>query len=66
MATSEALKRAIKKYQRNHYDQIIIRLKKGDKARIQNVIKNTDMSINNFVKTLVEKELCLLEKNNTY
>lgn len=55
---TEARKRANKKWQEKHYDQLLIRVPKGYKTRIFELINNgTEQSINNYVKKLIEADL---------
>lgn len=62
MTISKAQLRATAKYMKNNYDEIKIRIPKGEKAIIQaHVEKTTDKSVNEFIqraiKTTIESDL---------
>lgn len=50
---SEAQRKATEKYDREHYDAVLVRLKKGVKERIQ----ETGSSVNGFITAAVDEKL---------
>ena len=55
MSQSDAQKKALVKYEKNHYDRILLRLPKGYKAKIQKHIG--EESMNAYLKRLVDQDL---------
>jgi len=53
MATSEAQKRAVVKYDTKHYDRLTIRLPKGTSE----IIKANGYTVNGLINELVKKQL---------
>lgn len=53
---SDAQKRATAKYEKQNYDKILLRLRKGTKDRILSYIGENG-SINGFITELIEREL---------
>lgn len=57
MSNTEARRKAHNKYQTEKVDVIYVRVPKGKKAIIQQHAKNKDVSVNNLINDLIEKEL---------
>ena len=57
MSRSEAEDRAIKKYEKEKIDKILVRFPKGKKADIQKHIEETRESINAFINRAVEETM---------
>ena len=53
---SDAQKRATAKYEKQNYDKILLRLRKGTKDRILSCVGENG-SINGFISELIEREL---------
>ena len=53
---TEAQKRATAKYERENYDKILLRLKKGTKDKILQKI-GTDGSVNGYIAELIYDDL---------
>lgn len=64
MAYSEAQKKAVKKYNEKSYDEIKVRVKKGQKEIIQKYVSNSDTfsTVNQFFNFLLEREIPELKK----
>ena len=56
MAT-EAQKKATAKYLSNSCDEIKIRVKKGQKALIQEKAEKKGLSLNSYIVSLIEKDM---------
>lgn len=57
MAYSEAAKKATMKYMAKAYDEIKIRVKKGQKAVIQAHAQSKGLSLNAYIVSLIEKDM---------
>lgn len=57
MAYSESQKKAVKKYNEKSYDEIKVRVKKGNKDIIQNYAKQNNETVNGMINRLIEKEI---------
>ncbi len=57
MAYSEAQKKAVKKYNEKSYDEIKVRVKKGNKDIIQKYAESKDEKVNGMINRLLEKEI---------
>lgn len=57
MAYSKASGKAVNKYIKNHYDQITIRVSKGDRERYKNFAAEQGKSLNSFVIELIEEKI---------
>lgn len=57
MAYSEAQKKAVKKYNEKAYDEIKVRVKNGNKDKIQNYAKSKNESVNQLINRLLEAEI---------
>lgn len=57
MAYSEAQKKATAKYMAKAYDEIKIRVKKGQKAVIQAHAQSKGLSLNAYIISLIEKDM---------
>lgn len=56
MPASKAQQKAVSKYMKENYDEIKIRIPKGQKERIQEFAKAKEMSVNAFIwETIQEK-----------
>lgn len=63
MTMSKAHIKASAKYNAKAYEQIILRVKKGEKATLQAIASEQGMSVNAFITTAIEHYL--LEIKNT-
>ena len=61
MAHSEAQKKAVKKYNEKAYDEIKVRVKKGNKKIIQDYAKAKDETVNQLINRLLESEIPTIE-----
>lgn len=59
MAVSDAKRRANKKYNNKAYDQLMLRVKKGDKEIIVEHAAKHDESLNAFLKRAIYNQLQL-------
>lgn len=57
MAYSEAQKKAVKKYNEKAYDEIKVRVKKGNKEIIQKYADSQNITVNKLINNLLEKEI---------
>ena len=57
MAYSKAQKEAVKKYNEKSYDEIKLRVKKGNKEIIQKHAKSKNETVNRMLNTLLENEI---------
>lgn len=57
MAYSEAQKKAVKKYNEKAYDEIKVRVKKGNKEIIQKHADSKNVTVNKLINSLLEKEI---------
>ena len=57
MAYSEAQKIAVKKYNEKSYDEIKVRVKKGNKVKIQKYAELNNETVNGMINRLIEKEI---------
>lgn len=57
MAYSEAQKKAVKKYNEKSYDEIKVRVKRGNKEIIQRYAENNNETVNGLINRLLEKEI---------
>lgn len=57
MAYSEAHKKAVKKYNEKAYDEIKVRVKKGNKEIIQSYADSNGETVNKMINRLLEKEI---------
>lgn len=57
MAYSEAQKKAVKKYNEKAYDEIKLRVKKGNKEIIQNYASAKNETVNGLINRLLENEI---------
>lgn len=64
MAYSEAQKKAVKKYNEKSYDEIKIRVKKGDKAIIQQYAADKNETVNGLFNRLLENEIPEIGKSD--
>jgi predicted HicB family RNase H-like nuclease len=55
--TSEAMRKAINKYQTEKVDEFKIRVPKGQKQVIQDFAKSKGKSLNAFVYELIQREI---------
>lgn len=63
MAYSEAQKKAVKKYNEKAYDEIKLRVKKGQKQIIQDyAASHEDKTVNKLINRLLENEIPELSK----
>lgn len=57
MAYSEAQKRAVKKYNEKSYDEIKVRVKKGNKDIIKKYADSNKETVNEMINRLLETEI---------
>lgn len=57
MAYSEAQKKAVKKYNEKSYDEIKLRVKKGNKEIIQKHAESKNETVNGMINRLLESEI---------
>lgn len=57
MAYSEAQKKAVKKYNEKSYDEIKVRVKKGNKEIIQEYAQTKKETVNSMINRLLENEI---------
>lgn len=57
MAYSEAQKKAVKKYNEKSYDEIKLRVKKGNKDLIQKHAESNNETVNGMLNRLLENEI---------
>ena len=57
MARTDAEDRAIKKYEQEKIDKVLVRFPKGKKEQIQQHVANTGESINGFINRAVDQTL---------
>lgn len=57
MAYSEAQKKAVKKYNEKSYDEIKLRVKKGNKEVIQKYAESKNETVNRLINRLLENEI---------
>lgn len=57
MAYSEAQKKAVKKYNEKSYDEIKVRVKKGNKDIIQKHAELNNETVNGMINRLLENEI---------
>lgn len=57
MAYTKASGRAVNKYIKNNYDQIMIRVPKGDRERYKEFAEQQGKSLNALIVELLEKEM---------
>ena len=59
MAVSKAQQKAVSKYMKANYDEIKIRVPKGQKAVIKLVAAERGESVNGFISRLISEALCI-------
>lgn len=57
MPVSEANKRATAKYNAKAYDRLEVKVKKGQKAVIQEYVKSKGLSLNGYINGLIESDM---------
>ena len=57
MAYSEAQKKAVKKYNEKAYDEIKVRVKKGNKETIQVHATSNNETVNGLINRLLQNEI---------
>ena len=57
MTYSEAQKKAVKKYNEKAYDEIKLRVKKGNKDIIQKHAESNNETVNGMINRLLESEI---------
>lgn len=62
MAYSESQKKAVKKYNEKSYDEIKLRVKKGNKEIIQQYAKSNSETVNGMINRLLENEIQSMHK----
>ncbi len=54
---SKAQQRAVAKYMKNNYDEIKIRVQKGEREQIKNHAESNGESINSFIKRAIHEAM---------
>lgn len=62
MPYSEAQKKAVKKYNEKSYDEIKLRVKKGNKEIIQKYAELKNETVNKMINRLIENEIPSIRK----
>ena len=62
MTYSESQKKAVKKYNEKAYDEIKLRVKKGNKEIIQNYASSNNETVNGMINRLLENEIPEIKK----
>ena len=62
MPTSDAVKRAVKKYNQEKVERIIFRVPKGKKAEIQDYAAQNGESLNAFLNRVVDEAMAEKKK----
>lgn len=57
MKQNKSHNRAVNKYIKKHYDRINLTLSKGDKDIIKRVAASHGMSVNGFIKSILNSEI---------
>lgn len=57
MAISKAQQKAVAKYMKNNYDELKIRVPKGEKEQIKAHADNQSESLNGFVKRAIDETM---------
>lgn len=57
MPASKAQQRAVAKYMKNNYDELKVRVPKGDKDKIKAHAENNGESINGFVNRAIDETM---------
>lgn len=57
MPASKAQQRAVAKYMKNNYDEIKIRVQKGEREQIKNHAESNGESINSFIKRAIHEAM---------
>ena len=57
MALSEARKRANEKYNAKAYEQILVRVSKGKKQKIQEYAENNGETTNGFINRIIDEAM---------
>lgn len=59
MSLTDAQKRANQKYNAKAYDQIKVLVKKGEREKIKKFAETKGMSLNSYIKNLIEQDMNL-------
>lgn len=62
MAYSDAQKKAVKKYNEKSYDEIKVRVKKGNKEIIQKYAESKNETVNGMINRLIKTEIPLIHE----
>lgn len=62
MAYSEAQKKAVKKYNEKSYDELKVRVKKGNRDIIQKHAELNNETVNGMINRLLENEISELSR----
>lgn len=54
---SKAQQKAVAKYMKNNYDELKIRIPKGEKEKIKKAADNCKMSVNGFINSAINEKL---------
>ena len=57
MSYSEAMQRAIKKYETEKIDKVLLRMPKGKKESIQEHVSQTGESVNSFINRAIDEAI---------
>lgn len=57
MAVRKSQQKAVAKYMKNNYDEIKVRVQKGDRQKIAQYAEEKGMSLNAYIKDLIYKDI---------
>lgn len=57
MSYSEAMQRAIKKYETEKIDKVLLRMPKGKKELVQEHVSQTGESVNSFINRAIDEAI---------
>lgn len=57
MSYSEAMQRAIKKYEAEKIDKVLLRMPKGKKELLQEHVSKTEESLNSFINRAIDETI---------
>jgi len=54
---SDAVNKAVQKYNKANYDRFILRFKKGEKKKVFSFAKSRNKSVNKYINDLIKKDM---------
>lgn len=57
MPVTKAQQRAVRKYEKENYDKVLLRLPKGNREKIKAHAQQKGMSLNAYIVDLIEKDM---------